>query len=557
MSLGGRIMMPLQGLGRALMLPIAVLPVAGILLRLGQPDILDIAFVAAAGSAIFAHLGLIFAIGVGIGLARENHGAAGLAGAVAYLVLTEGAKALLIVPPEIASVPADFRDIAVAAWKDKQLAKLSVPAGIASGIVAGMLYNRYSTIRFPEYLAFFGGRRFVPIAAGFAGLIGAVAFGYGFPALELAVDTLSRWILGAGSTGLFIYGVLNRLLIITGLHHIINNLAWFVIGDFNGVTGDINRFFAGDKTAGAFTSGFFPVMIFGLPAACFAMCRAARPERRVQVGGMMLSLALTSALTGVTEPIEYTFMFVAPLLYALHAVLTGVSMVLMDALGVKLSFGFSAGLIDYALNFGLSTKPLLLLPVGAAYALVYYFAFSFVIRRFDLATPGRDEEATVQLPAISTDEGTAYASALGGVDNLVEVAACTTRLRVRLHNRTVIDGAVLKALGAKAVMNVGEDGVQVIIGPDADRIAGMINALLRSGPTAASPVMPSQTGAVDVTDDLADALGGRSNIKSSVTVPGRRIIALHEPASINTASLDSKHSGKWVMTPGGNCHVVD
>ncbi|OYW83729.1 MAG: PTS N-acetyl-D-glucosamine transporter, partial [Sphingobium sp. 32-64-5] len=325
-----RLLARLQPLGRALMLPVAVLPIAALLLRLGQPDMLDIAFVAAAGGAIFSNLGLLFAAGVAVGLARENHGAASLAGVVAYLVTTEGAKILLHVPADV------LAPVEQAAWRAKEIAKLGVPAGIAAGIVGGMLYNRFHAIKLPDYLAFFAGRRFVPIVAGFAGLVGALLFGVGFPWIEAGVDMLSRWVLGAGPVGLFVYGVLNRLLLITGLHHILNNIAWFLLGDYHGATGDIARFFAGDPTAGSFMAGFFPVMMFGLPAACLAMYRNALPERRKAVGGLLLSLALTSFLTGVTEPIEFTFIFLAPVLYLVHAVLTGLAMVLMDALGVKL-----------------------------------------------------------------------------------------------------------------------------------------------------------------------------------------------------------------------------
>ena len=317
----------LQPLGRALMLPIAVLPIAALLLRLGQPDLLDIPFIAAAGDAIFSNLGLLFAAGVAVGLARENHGAAGLAGVVAYVVATEGAKVLLKLPPDVIR----SSDLEQAAWRAKEIAKLSVPAGILSGIIAGLLYNRFSNIKLPDYLAFFAGRRFVPIVAGFAGVVGAALFGFGFPWFEAAIDSLSQWVVSAGPLGLFLYGLLNRLLLITGLHHIINNIAWFLLGDFHGATGDLKRFFAGDPTAGSFMAGFFPVMMFGLPAACLAMYRTALPERRKAVGGLFLSLALTSLLTGVTEPIEFTFMFLAPLLFVVHAVLTGTAMVIMNA----------------------------------------------------------------------------------------------------------------------------------------------------------------------------------------------------------------------------------
>jgi N-acetylglucosamine PTS system EIICBA or EIICB component len=300
----------LQPLGRALMLPIAVLPVAAILLRLGQPDLLDLTFVAAAGEAIFANLGILFAIGVAVGLARENHGAAGLAGAVAYFVTVEGAKALMAIPPDASGGYTDQAviDLSVAAWKAKQMAKLSVPCGIVAGLASGWLYNRYSNIKLPEYLAFFGGRRFVPIAAGMAGIFGALLFGLGFPLLAGGIDALSHWVVQAGGIGLFLYGFLNRILIVTGLHHILNNLAWFIVGDFHGTTGDLKRFFAGDPAAGQFMTGFFPVMMFGLPAACLAMYRSAPPGRRKQVGGMLLSLALTSFLTGVTEPIAFPVM---------------------------------------------------------------------------------------------------------------------------------------------------------------------------------------------------------------------------------------------------------
>ncbi len=515
----------LQPLGRALMLPIAVLPIAGLLLRLGQPDMLDIAFVAAAGGAIFTNLGLLFAIGVAVGLARENHGAAGLAGAVAYLVAIEGAKALIAVPPDVLAAFADqaARDLASAAYKAKELAKLSVPAGILAGLVSGWLYNRYATITTPEYLAFFGGRRFVPIAAGCAGIVGALIFGLGFPLLEAGIDTLSRWVVNAGGFGLFVYGVLNRLLIVTGLHHILNNLAWFILGDFHGATGDLNRFFKGDPTAGAFMSGFFPVMMFGLPAACLAMYRAAPPERRRAVGGMLLSLALTSFLTGVTEPIEFTFMFLAPVLFVLHAVLTGIAMVLMDALGVRLGFGFSAGLFDYLLNFGLATRPLLLLPVGGAYFAVYYAAFRYCIVRFDLKTPGRDDAAVRRTSADDTSRGRHFVAALGGRENLAKVDACTTRLRLELVDAAAIDEAELTALGARGVVRPGGKAVQVVLGPAADLIAGEIRDALRLATSADEPLMA--------------ALGGAANIAGHARRAGRLCVTVRQAGGVDVAAL--------------------
>src|SRR6266404_1344926 len=428
-----QILPSLQRIGSALMLPIAVLPIAGLLLRLGQPDLLDFPSMEAAGNAIFANLGLLFAIGVAVGLARESHGAAGLASVVGYLVTTKGAEVLISVPPDaVAGLTGQAHDLAVAAYKAHELGKLSVPAGILSGLIAGALYNRFSNIRLPSYLAFFGGRRFVPIASGFAGLVLAAVFGWEWQRLETGMDALSRSVLHAGALGLFAYGVLNRLLIVTGLHHIINNIAWFLLGDYNGTTGDLKRFMAGDPSAGAFMAGFFPVMMFGLPAACLAMYHAARPERRRAVAGLLGSIAFTSLLTGVTEPIEFTFMFLAPALYAVHALLTGAAFVIMNALHVRLGFGFSAGLFDYVLNFNKASRPLLLLPVGLAYFALYYGLFRFVIVWLDLKTPGREDDAAAvdsvaesQVPP--ADRALAYIQALGGAANIVALDACTTR----------------------------------------------------------------------------------------------------------------------------------
>lgn len=531
----------LQPLGRALMLPIAVLPIAALLLRLGQPDMLDIPFVAAAGNAIFSNLGLIFAAGVGVGLARENHGAAALAAVVAYLVVTEGAKTLLTLPPEMLKVS----DVEQAAWRAKEIAKLSVPAGILSGITAGLLYNRFSNIKLPDYLAFFGGRRFVPIAAGLIGIVGAALFGFGFPWFEAGVDTLSRWVVGAGPVGLFLYGFLNRILLVTGLHHILNNLAWFLVGDFHGTTGDLNRFFAGDPTAGSFMAGFFPVMMFGLPAACLAMYRTALPERRKAVGGLLLSVALTSLLTGVTEPIEFLFIFLAPLLYGVHAVLTGLAMVIMDALGVKLGFGFSAGLFDYVLNFGLATRPLLLFPVGAAYFAIYYATFSWCIRRFNLATPGREPAGeTAAAPAVAAGaRGEQFVTALGGASNLKAVDACTTRLRLSLHDPRSIDEPSLRALGARGIVHPGGDSVQVVLGPIADQVAGEI----RSAATAPSNSAPAKD---DLVFAIADALEP-AGIEGVMTCGSRLLIDLRDPSRVSAADLDRIGVRGWAVVPSG------
>jgi PTS system N-acetylglucosamine-specific IIC component len=501
-----------QSLGRALMLPIAVLPIAGLLLRLGQPDLLDIAFVAAAGDAIFANLGLLFAIGVAVGLARENHGAAGLAGAVAYFIATHGTAV-------------------IAGLDTKAVSKLSVPIGILCGIASGWLYNRYWDIKLPDYLAFFGGRRFVPIAAGFAALGIAAVFGVAWPVLVSGMDALTRAVVEAGGLGLFVYGVLNRLLIITGLHHILNNVAWFILGEFAGKTGDLNRFFAGDPSAGAFMSGFFPVMMFGLPAACLAMYHTARPEKKRATGGLLLSMGLTSFLTGVTEPIEFTFMFLAPVLYVVHAILTGLAMVTMDLLGSKLGFSFSAGFFDYVLNFGKATHPLYLLPVGALYFGLYYGLFRYFIVKFDLRTPGREpDDRAAAAAGVARRGGSAadgFIAALGGAANLAAVDACTTRLRLMLVDRSKVDEPALRGLGARGTVNIGEQGLQVVLGPIADRVAGEIRERMAQG----APDTRLDCAAI------AAALGGTSNITSAEARAGRVLVAVKDAAAVDEARL--------------------
>jgi len=534
----------LQSIGRALMLPIAVLPVAGLLLRLGQPDLLNMTAMAAAGDAIFSNLGLLFAIGIAVGLARENHGAAGLASVVGYLVTTKGAEVLLSVPADVtADLAGQARDLASAAFRAKELSKLSIPAGLLSGVIAGLLYNRFSNIQLPAYLAFFGGRRFVPIASGFAGLIVALCFGHGWPTLELGMDSTSRVVLAAGPLGQFAYGVLNRVLIITGLHHILNNMAWFLLGDYNGVTGDLKRFFAGDPAAGAYMSGFFPVMMFGLPAACLAMYRTALPERRKAVGGMLLSMALTSFLTGVTEPIEFSFMFLAPVLYAVHAVLTGVAMALMYALGIHLGFGFSAGLFDYLLNFSLAQRPLWLLPIGLLYSALYYGLFRYFIVRFNLSTPGRESNAA-EVPEAGVSEGSAsqrWIGALGGAANLTAVEACTTRLRLIVVDQQRVNAAALKQLGARGLIRPSANALQVVVGPQADQVASDIRVQLRmssddsndsAAPVASPPVVA--THPVDVeTQGVLAALGGPANIGELVLASSRLCLRLRDAGKLD------------------------
>jgi N-acetylglucosamine PTS system EIICBA or EIICB component len=558
----------LQRVGGALMLPIAVLPIAGLLLRLGQPDLLDSASMAAAGGAIFDNLGLLFAAGVAVGLARENHGAAGLAAVVAYLVATKGAEVLISVPESaLADLTGRAHDLGVAAYKAKELSKLSVPVGILSGLIAGALYNRFFNITLPSYLSFFGGRRFVPIVSGLAGLGLALVFGLEWQRLEGGMDALSRSVLHAGAFGLFAYGVLNRVLIVTGLHHIINNIAWFLLGDYHGTTGDLKRFFAGDPTAGAFMSGFFPVMMFGLPAACLAMYHTALPSRRAVVGGLLGSIALTSFLTGVTEPIEFTFIFLAPALYAVHALLTGVAFIIMNALGVRLGFSFSAGFIDYFLNFNHATRPLLLLPVGALYFALYYFLFRFVIVRFDLHTPGRDptESAPPAAALAPGQRAVDYLAALGGAANIVSLDACATRLRLRVTDQAAVDATALKRLGAAGLVRPGPDALQVVVGPVADQLAGEMRAVLRTAGAAGgagapavaggSPGVSARSPPVDAARLLA-ALGGRANVRALEAVAGRLRVTVLDTGRIDARAIREIGLRGLALPAPGVAHVL-
>ncbi|MFB9777175.1 PTS transporter subunit EIIC [Brevibacterium otitidis] len=402
----------LQRVGRSLMLPIAVLPAAALLMRFGQPDMLGadglaqyaswlqpVAEVfAAAGSALFDNLALIFAVGVAIGFAKRADGSTALAGVVGYLVLTNVFKALA---PYFGSDGGD----------GEKVINYGVLAGIIIGIIAAVLYQRYYRIKLPDYLGFFGGRRFVPIVTAVAAMVTGVIMAIIYPVFDALINKgVGGFLMEHGSnpaTG-FIFGTINRLLIPFGLHHLLNNLPWFQLGSCTNsagetLHGDITCFYSGvDGTAdwtGSFMTGFFPIMMFALPAAALAIYHTAHPSRRKLVGGIMLSVALTAFVTGITEPLEYAFAYVAFPLYAVHAVLTGTSLALVNALGIKSGFGFSAGAIDYLLNLGRAAelsggigKVLLLIVIGLVYAAIYYFLFRWAIIKFNLHTPGREEE---------------------------------------------------------------------------------------------------------------------------------------------------------------------
>ncbi|MBD3580487.1 MULTISPECIES: PTS transporter subunit EIIC [Streptomyces] len=388
----------MQRIGRSLMLPVAVLPAGALLIRLGQDDMLadkDLpsflntigGYMAAGGEAIIGNMALLFAVGIAIGFAKKSDGSTALAAVTGYLVFQK-VLATFTDPnlPKLSKV-VDGKIVQVEAPVDAK-----VLGGVVMGIVVALLYQRFYRTKLPDWAGFFGGRRLVPILSAFAGLAIGIVFGLVWPVLGSGLHNVGEWLVGSGAVGAGIFGVVNRALIPVGMHHLLNSFPWFQAGEYNGKSGDIARFLAGDPTAGQFMTGFFPIMMFALPAACLAIVHCARPERRKVVGGMMFSLALTAFVTGVTEPIEFTFMFIAPVLYAVHAVLTGISMALTWALGMKSGFGFSAGAIDFLLNLGISTKPLGIVLVGLCFAVVYYAVFRFAIIKWNLPTPGRESD---------------------------------------------------------------------------------------------------------------------------------------------------------------------
>jgi N-acetylglucosamine PTS system EIICBA or EIICB component len=402
----------LQRIGRSLMLPIAVLPAAALLLRLGQADLLGedglgwtriAEIVGNAGGALFDNLPLLFAVGVAVGFARKSDGSTALAALVGYLVFSNVLKAFGPM------VPVDPACTGGACTLEHDAPNVGVLGGIVIGLVAALLWQRYYRIKLPAWLAFFGGRRFVPIITAFAALGLGIVFGMLWPPIGDALQNFAEWLYGLGPVGAGLYGVGNRALLPLGMHHFLNSFIWFQAGECKDAAGtvlhgDLTCFFKASPRSpdtGIFMAGFFPIMMFALPAAALAITHEARLERRAVVGGLMLSAALTSFVTGVTEPLEFAFLFVAPALFIVHAGLTGLSLAITAALGVRHGFGFSAGLIDYLLNYGIADKPLLIIPIGLAYAAGYYFLFRFMIRRFNLATPGREleEDETEQVGA--------------------------------------------------------------------------------------------------------------------------------------------------------------
>ncbi|MEB1807708.1 MAG: glucose-specific PTS transporter subunit IIBC [Bacillaceae bacterium] len=464
----------LQRVGRALMTPVSVLPAAGLLLGLGHENVLNIPIMAEAGGVIFGNLALLFAVGVAIGLA-DGDGVAGLAAVIGYLVMNT-----------TLGIMAGYYGAETVTVLGIETLQTGVFGGIIMGLVAAALYKRFYTIELPPFLGFFAGKRFVPIITAATAVLLGMVFVFVWPPIQGVIDWFSHLATETGTTAAaFVFGFTQRALIPFGLHHIFYQPFWFEFGTFTTaagdvVRGDMTRFFAGDPTAGTFMAGLFPFMLFGLPAAALAIYHEARPERKKAVAGIMASAALTSFLTGITEPIEFAFLFVAPVLFLIHCIFAGFSFVIMDLLGVKAGFTFSGGFIDYVLYWGLSTNSWMIIPVGIGFAFIYYFGFRFAIRKWNLRTPGREpEEQVSETPSKGNKSELAknVLHALGGKNNITALDACITRLRVSVKDRAEVDSSQLKKLGASGVLEMGNN-IQAIFGTQSDALKGQIKDLI-------------------------------------------------------------------------------
>jgi glucose PTS system EIICBA or EIICB component len=495
----------LQKVGKALMLPVALLPAAGILLALGaalrNPALLELApfldnstvdLIAAvmqkAGDIIFGNLPLLFAVGVAVGLAG-GEGTAGLAAIIGYLIMNVTMGTVLGITPE------DVNGLNFASVLGIPTLQTGVFGGIIVGILASAMYNKFYEIELPSYLGFFAGKRFVPIITAATALLLGILMIFIWPPIQNGLNAFSQNMVHANLTiSAFIFGVIERALIPFGLHHIFYSPFWYEFGEYATKAGEVVR---GDQrifmaqitdnvqnlTAGTFMTGKFPFMMFGLPAAALAIYHEAKPEKKVLVGGLMASAALTSFLTGITEPIEFSFLFVAPILFGIHAIFAGFSFMIMHMLDVKIGMTFSGGLIDYIL-FGLinpQTNAWIVIPVGLVFAVVYYFGFRFAIRTFNLKTPGRElEEEENQAPtgkAGSGDLASNILDAMGGKGNIAHLDACITRLRVSVNDIKDVDKAQLKKLGAAGVLEVGNN-IQAIFGPRSETIKGQMKDIM-------------------------------------------------------------------------------
>ncbi|HCR3558918.1 MULTISPECIES: PTS glucose transporter subunit IIBC [unclassified Proteus (in: enterobacteria)] len=468
----------LQKIGKSLMLPVSVLPIAGILLGVGSAGLSWIPVsvsqvMAEAGGSVFSNMPLIFAIGVALGF-TNNDGVSALASVVAYGIMS---KTMLVVAPWVLGLSPDSVEI-------QRLTDTGVLGGIIAGIIAASMFNRFYRIKLPEYLGFFAGKRFVPIISGLIAIFVGILLSFIWPPIGTAIQRFSEWAAYQNPAVAFgIYGVVERALVPFGLHHIWNVPFQMQVGEYVNSAGqvfhgDIPRYMAGDPTAGMLSGGFLFKM-FGLPAAAIAIWHTARPENRVKVGGIMISAALTAFLTGITEPIEFSFMFVAPILYVIHAILAGLAFVICILLGMRDGTSFSHGLIDFIVLSSNSSKLYLFPIIGILYAITYYSIFRFLIVKLNLKTPGREVEDKNAKQADKSAMGQSLVAAFGGKDNISSLDACITRLRIGVKEIDKVDRDELKRLGAAGVVVVGS-GIQAIFGPKSDNLKTEMDEYIRS-----------------------------------------------------------------------------
>lgn len=490
-----RLFAVLQKIGKSLMLPVSVLPAAGLLLRFGQPDLLNLPYMAQAGDAIFSNLPMIFAAGVAIGF-TGGEGVAALAAVVGQFVLqatikvasASGAAALAtkLASEQGITLEAFMKTAAYTDVVSQTTINMGVFGGISIGLISGALYNRFHDIRLPQVLGFFGGKRFVPIITSLVALVfGIIGVSIWAP-IQNGINVFSHWA-STSILGPAFYAAGKRLLIPVGLHHMYYPAFLYQFGEYvaNGVTyfGDSPRYFHGDPTAGYFMASEFPILMFGLPGAALAMIAAARKENRKKVSGMMISAAFVAFLTGITEPIEFSFIFVAPMLFIFHVAAAFLSGIITSLLNIRLGYTFSASFIDYLLGFKFAGNPWLMWLVGLAFFALYFAVFYFTIRALNLKTPGRedDEEAVVApINAKGSEKAARVLEAIGGKENIEVLDACITRLRLTLKDPSKVDKGTLKALGAAGILNAG-NSVQVIFGTEAEKIKDNIKAIIANG----------------------------------------------------------------------------
>lgn len=472
----------LQKLGKALMLPVAALPVASIFMGIGYwidptgwgANNIIAAFLLKAGGALIDNMAILFAIGVGVGMSDDNDGTAGLAGLVSWLVITtvlsSGAVAMY-----------------TGADADPAFAKIGTQfTGILSGIIGASCYNKFKNTKLPDALAFFSGKRSVAIMTSFVSLIACVVLFFAWPLLYNALVGFGQAVLSTGAIGAGIYGFLNRLLIPVGLHHALNSVFWFDVAGVN----DLANFWAGTGVTGVtgqYMAGFFPVMMFGLPAAALAMYHTAKPEKKKVAGALLAAAALSSFFTGVTEPLEFAFMFLAPAAYLVHALLTGISCTIVAALPTRAGFNFSAGLVDYVLSFKAphALNVFWLIAIGVVFAVIYYVVFRFIIVKFNLKTPGREDDdlEAEQSAVLANNDYTAVAAIIlegvGGKENVTSIDNCITRLRLEVKDQAKVNEKKIKSAGVAGVVRPGKTSVQVIVGPQVQHVTDEFKKLCK------------------------------------------------------------------------------